>query len=87
MIPTLASCSLDEMVDARAPGQNQWFQLYVNRNRQATKELVQKVEKLGCKALCITVDAPVLGKREKDMRQKFNAQLPDAMSDDTNTKK
>ena len=30
MIPTLASCSLNEMIQASMPGQNQWFQLYVN---------------------------------------------------------
>lgn len=30
MIPTLASCSLNELTGARLPGQNQWFQLYVN---------------------------------------------------------
>lgn len=30
MMPTLASCSMDEMVKARIGGQTQWFQLYVN---------------------------------------------------------
>lgn len=30
MIPTLASCSLEEMTSARIPNQPQWFQLYVN---------------------------------------------------------
>lgn len=34
MCPTLASCSLDEMIAAKAPGQVQWFQLYVNRDRK-----------------------------------------------------
>lgn len=34
MCPTLASCSLDEMMTAKAPGQVQWFQLYVNRDRK-----------------------------------------------------
>ena len=29
MIPTLASCSFDEIVDAAEPGQVQWLQLYV----------------------------------------------------------
>jgi L-lactate dehydrogenase (cytochrome) len=31
MIPTLASCSFDEIISARSPGQVQWLQLYVNR--------------------------------------------------------
>jgi L-lactate dehydrogenase (cytochrome) len=32
MIPTLASCSFDEIVDAAAPGQVQWLQLYVSES-------------------------------------------------------
>ncbi|OAP54584.1 L-lactate dehydrogenase (cytochrome) [Fonsecaea erecta] len=70
MISTLASCSFDEILDARRDDQVQWLQLYVNRDREITKKLVQHAEKRGCKALFITVDAPQLGRREKDMRSK-----------------
>ncbi|OCK78992.1 hypothetical protein K432DRAFT_355771 [Lepidopterella palustris CBS 459.81] len=72
MIPTLASCSFDEIMDAAEPGQVQWLQLYVNKNRDITKRIVQHAEKRGCKGLFITVDAPQLGRREKDMRSKFS---------------
>ena len=72
MIPTLASCSFDEICDAAEPGQPQWLQLYVNKNRDITKRIVQHAEKRGVKALFITVDAPQLGRREKDMRSKFS---------------
>ena len=71
MIPTLASCSFDEIVDAAQDGQVQWLQLYVNKDREVTKRIVQHAEKRGCKGLFITVDAPQLGRREKDMRTKF----------------
>lgn len=71
MIPTLASCSFDEIVDAADGKQTQWFQLYVNKDRNITKRIVQHAEKRGCKGLFITVDAPQLGRREKDMRSKF----------------
>ena len=71
MIPTLASCSFDEIMDAAGPGQVQWFQLYVNKDREITKRIVQHAEARGCKGLFITVDAPQLGRREKDMRMKF----------------
>ncbi|KAM5348448.1 hypothetical protein ACJ41O_008272 [Fusarium nematophilum] len=71
MIPTLASCSFDEIVDAKAGDQVQWLQLYVNKDREITKKIVQHAEKRGCKGLFITVDAPQLGRREKDMRSKF----------------
>ncbi|KAK9454728.1 FMN-dependent dehydrogenase-domain-containing protein [Dipodascopsis uninucleata] len=74
MIPTLASCSFDEIVDAADGTQVQWLQLYVNKDREVTKRIVQYAEKRGCKALWITVDAPQLGRREKDMRSKYDEQ-------------
>src|SRR5689334_19824981 len=72
MIPTLASCSFDEIVDAKQGDQVQWLQLYVNKDRNITKRIVQHAEARGCKGLFITVDAPQLGRREKDMRSKFS---------------
>ncbi|KAF1999982.1 hypothetical protein P154DRAFT_522767 [Amniculicola lignicola CBS 123094] len=72
MIPTLASCSFDEILDAAEGDQCQWLQLYVNKDRDVTKRIVQHAEKRGCKGLFITVDAPQLGRREKDMRSKFS---------------
>lgn len=44
----------------------------VNKNREITKKIVEHAEKRGCKGLFITVDAPQLGRREKDMRSKFS---------------
>lgn len=70
MIPTLASCSFDEIVDEANEKQTQWLQLYVNSDREITKALVRHAEKRGIKGLFITVDAPQLGRREKDMRLK-----------------
>ncbi|KAK6442662.1 hypothetical protein LTR95_001074 [Oleoguttula sp. CCFEE 5521] len=72
MIPTLASCSFDEIVDAKEGDQVQWLQLYVNKDRAITKRIIEHAEKRGCKGLFITVDAPQLGRREKDMRSKFS---------------
>jgi L-lactate dehydrogenase (cytochrome) len=72
MIPTLASCSFDEIVGAAQGGQVQWLQLYVNKDRDITRKIVQHAEERGCKGLFITVDAPQLGRREKDMRSKFS---------------
>jgi len=65
MIPTLSSCSFDEIVDAKKGDQIQWLQLYVNKDRGIMKRVVQHAEKRGCKGLFITVDAPQLGRREK----------------------
>jgi len=76
MLPTLASCSLDEMTAARKPDQILFYQLYVNGNRKVTEDIVRKAERGGCRALFVTVDAPQLGRREKDMRNKFTAADP-----------
>lgn len=72
MIPTLASCSLDEIMDARVEGQTVFFQLYVNSNRKTCQGIVEKAERLGCEAMFITCDAPQLGNREKDRRVKVS---------------
>ncbi|KIY44772.1 hypothetical protein FISHEDRAFT_50682 [Fistulina hepatica ATCC 64428] len=80
MIPTLASCSFDQIVDAAQPGQVQFFQLYVNKDRAVTRRIVQHAEKRGMKGLFVTVDAPQLGRREKDMRMKFDAEDPAEVS-------
>lgn len=44
----------------------------MNKDREITKRIVQHAEKRGIKGLFITVDAPQLGRREKDMRMKFD---------------
>lgn len=72
MIPTLSSCSFDELIQARvSQDQAQWLQVYVNRDRSKTEKLIRKAESNQVKAIFITVDAPQLGRREKDMRLKF----------------
>ncbi|XYA02776.1 hypothetical protein QA089_005363 [Meyerozyma guilliermondii] len=75
MIPTLASCSFDEIVDAATDEQTQFLQLYVNADREICQKIVQHAEHRGIKGLFITVDAPQLGRREKDMRSKDIADL------------
>ncbi|KAJ3030860.1 UNVERIFIED_CONTAM: hypothetical protein HDU68_007503 [Siphonaria sp. JEL0065] len=71
MIPMLSSCSLDELFGARKVGQDTWYQLYWNGDLEMMKKLLKGVEERGCKGLFVTVDTPHLGKREKDMRLKY----------------
>lgn len=70
---TLSSWSttaLEEVAGAY-PGGKRWFQLYVYRDRKITAELVKRAEAAGYTALAVTVDTPVLGKREADVRNRF----------------
>lgn len=48
-----------------------WFQLYVQSDRAFTRDLVQLVEEAGCEALCVTVDTPTLGARDRMTRARF----------------
>ncbi|CUM66342.1 uncharacterized protein PRCAT00004005001 [Priceomyces carsonii] len=82
MIPTLASCSFDEIVDASDGKQTQWFQLYVNKDRKICESIVRHAEERGVTGLFITVDAPQLGRREKDMRSKNVEELSNVQGDD-----
>lgn len=84
MLPTLSSYTLDEMLEVRQSGQVQFGQLYVNAKRERTKEYVQQLETGGVKALFVTVDAPQLGRREKDMRNKFTKNTDVQKDDDVN---
>lgn len=58
------------MCAVRAPGQPLIFQLYVNRKRDVAAELIKKIDRLGMDAIMMTGDAPVGGKRERDLRLK-----------------
>jgi isopentenyl diphosphate isomerase/L-lactate dehydrogenase-like FMN-dependent dehydrogenase len=73
-LSTLASVSPEELA-AAAPGAPQWFQLYWSQDRGFTRELVATVAEAGYRALVLTVDFPVAGARERDLRSAFT--LPD----------
>lgn len=45
-----------------------WFQLYVQRDRDFTADLVARAEAAGASALVLTVDTPTLGARDRDRR-------------------
>ena len=78
-VMTLATCSTSSIEEAMAVATGPvWFQLYVFKDRGITASLVQRAEEAGCKAIVLTVDVPVLGKRERDVRNRFT--LPDNLS-------
>lgn len=76
VLSTLSNTSVEEVM--AAAGGPVWFQLYVYRDRGASEALVRRVEAAGCSALVLTVDAPLLGRRERDVRNRFR--LPEGLS-------
>jgi (S)-2-hydroxy-acid oxidase len=66
---TISSWSLEEIA-AVATGPL-WFQLYVYRDRDVTRDLVRRAAAAGYHALVLTVDTPRLGRRERDVRNRF----------------
>ena len=73
VLSTLATKSIEEVATAceKFPDSLQWFQLYIHKDRGLARTLVEKAYKVGYKALCLTVDAPILGQRETDRRNEF----------------
>jgi 4-hydroxymandelate oxidase len=45
-----------------------WFQLYVAKDRGLARALIERVEAAGAKALCVTVDSPLDGPRNRQNR-------------------
>ena len=68
-----ASYSYPEIVEAVPKDYPTFYQLYVNKDRPITEKLVKEVSKLRPKAIIVTVDLPVVGKREADERVKIDA--------------
>jgi isopentenyl diphosphate isomerase/L-lactate dehydrogenase-like FMN-dependent dehydrogenase len=69
-LSTMSSCSLEE-VAAAAPDAVRWFQLYAQAEPSRTRELVERAAAAGYRAIVLTVDLPVLGYRERDLRSGF----------------
>ena len=65
VLSTLSNTPVEDVVAATSA--EVWFQLYVYRDRGATRALVERVRAAGCKALVLTVDAPLLGRREREI--------------------
>ena len=66
-LSTMGTTSIEDMA-AAAPGGRHWFQLYLWRDRERSKELVDRAARAGYEALVLTVDTPVAGNRLRDVR-------------------
>ena len=70
IVSTTATTSLEDV--AKAASRDLWFQLYIQPDREFTRDLVRRAETAGYRALVVTVDSPVLGARYRETRSKFS---------------
>ena len=72
-IPFVLSTASNERIEAmpRGGAANNWFQLYVLRERAIAEQMIRRARDAGYRALVITVDVPVSGYRERDVRNGF----------------
>lgn len=85
-LSTISSTPMVE-VAKEAKGHPMWFQLYVKTDRKMTQKLVRYCEKYGFSTIVVTVDAPVLGYRERDFMIKFSIPKTFNYKDITDDKK
>jgi isopentenyl diphosphate isomerase/L-lactate dehydrogenase-like FMN-dependent dehydrogenase len=64
-----ATLSIEEI--AAAASGPKWLQLFIYRDRSITKEFADRARAANYQALCLTVDCPLLGHRERDTRNGF----------------
>jgi 4-hydroxymandelate oxidase len=69
ILSTLSNYSMEEVAAEATRGW--WFQLYVYRDRAITRDLVERAVAAGCRAIAVTVDAPIGARRERDVRNGF----------------
>jgi isopentenyl diphosphate isomerase/L-lactate dehydrogenase-like FMN-dependent dehydrogenase len=69
-LSTLTTTAVAELA-TRVPEARRWFQLYVLKDRAVTREMVSAAVDHGYEALVLTVDLPMFGTRERDLRSRF----------------
>src|SRR5258708_7908586 len=75
-VSTATSSRLEDIA-AAAPDGLRWFQLYHLGEREATERLIAHAVATGHRAIALTTDVPLLGRRERDLRNAFT--LPDGI--------
>jgi 4-hydroxymandelate oxidase len=69
-LATLSMAPIEEVRDGA-----RWFQLYWSPDRGAVKDLVERADAAGHGAIVVTIDLPVLGRRERDLRTGFETPI------------
>jgi 4-hydroxymandelate oxidase len=74
-LSTMSTVSI-EAVAAAAPDGVRWFQLYAQADPRRSQRFVERAAAAGYSAIVVTVDLPVLGYRERDLRSGFSLAVP-----------
>ena len=65
-LSTMSICSIEQV--AEATGRPFWFQLYVIRDREFTRDILARAQAAKCDTLVLTVDLQLLGQRHRDVK-------------------
>lgn len=70
-LSTMSICSIEDVAEnSPAPF---WFQLYVMRDRDFIRRLIERARAANCSALMVTLDLQLMGQRHKDVRNGLSA--------------
>ena len=70
-LSTMSICSIEDV--AAHTEKPFWFQLYVMRDKDFVRRIIQRARDAGCSALVLTLDLQVLGQRHKDLKNGLSA--------------
>ncbi|MET0424761.1 MAG: alpha-hydroxy acid oxidase [Actinoplanes sp.] len=71
VVMVVSSAATQPVEEIAATGATLWFQLYPQPDQAFQLHLIRRAERAGCRALVVTVDSPVFGRRERDRRNGF----------------
>ncbi|MCB1346128.1 MAG: alpha-hydroxy-acid oxidizing protein [Rhodobacter sp.] len=70
-LSTMSICSIEDV--AQATSKPFWFQLYVMKDEDFVRNIIQRAKDAGCSALVLTLDLQLLGQRHKDLKNGLSA--------------
>ncbi len=71
ILSTMSICSLEQV--AESTKSSFWFQLYVMKDKEFVKNIINRAHRAKCEALVVTMDLPLLAQRHKDIRNGLSA--------------
>ena len=71
ILSTMSICSIEQV--AEYSKNTFWFQLYVMKDKEFVKNVINRAKKAKCDALVVTMDLPLLAQRHNDIRNGLSA--------------